>query len=330
MQRSKFTRWLAAAAWAGASFTSTAALAFSSLTVFGDSLSDGGNNALVIGANGSQVITGNSYIPSQPYALGTYSNGAVWVNSFAAGLGLPGAAVPSLGGGGNNAYGGARTVLDGSFFGFPPSATTQLGGYLGGQAGNLSPDALFVIAIGGNDVRDTGDAVQANPANALSIISAAAGAYAIGVGNMVDALQARGAANIVVWGAPDVGKSPAALAGGAAVAGTATFISDAFNQALAFRLLGEAGVTPFNLSGVVNAVVSNPGAYGLSNVTDACGAVLGCNPSQYLFWDGIHPTSAAQQILASAMLVAVVPEPALAPLMLLGLVGVVVAARRRA
>ncbi len=187
-----------------------------------------------------------------------------------------------------------------------------------------------MIAIGGNDVRDTGDAVQANPANALSIISAAAGAYAIGVGNMVDALQARGAGNIVVWGAPDVGKSPAALAGGAAVAGTATFISDAFNQALAFRLLGEAGVTPFNLSGVVNAVVSNPGAYGLSNVTDACGAVLGCNPSQYLFWDGIHPTSAAQQILASAMLVAVVPEPALAPLMLLGLVGVVVAARRRA
>lgn len=330
MKHSKITRWLAAAVWAGASFSSTAALAFSSLTVFGDSLSDSGNNALVIGVNAGQVITGNTYIPSQPYALGTYSNAQVWVNSFAAGLGLAGGAVPSLAAGGNHAFGGARTVLDGSFGGFPPSASTQLTGFLGGQAGSLAPDALFVIAIGGNDVRAAGAAVSANPGNALAIISAAAGAYATGVGNMVDALQARGAGQIVVWGVPDVGRSPAALAAGAVNAGTATFISDSFNQALALRLLGEGGVTPFNVAAAVNQVVANPGLYGLSNVTDACGAVLGCNPSQYLFWDGIHPTSAGHQILANAMLVAVVPEPAAAALMLLGLLGLAAAARRRA
>ncbi|MFN8895557.1 MAG: hypothetical protein ACK5Y8_17685, partial [Betaproteobacteria bacterium] len=85
-----------------------AAAQFSSLTVFGDSLTDSGNNALVIGANGSQVITGNTYIPSQPYASGTYSNGATWVSSFAAGIGLAPSALPSLAGGGNYAFGGAR------------------------------------------------------------------------------------------------------------------------------------------------------------------------------------------------------------------------------
>jgi hypothetical protein len=107
-----------------------AAAQFSSLTVFGDSLTDSGNNALVIGANGTQVITGNTYIPSQPYASGTYSNGATWVSSFAAGIGLAPSALPSLAGGGNYAFGGARTTIDGPVAGFPVSAATQLGGFL--------------------------------------------------------------------------------------------------------------------------------------------------------------------------------------------------------
>jgi outer membrane lipase/esterase len=100
---------------------------FSAVYVFGDSLSDGGNNALVIGSRPTQVITGNSYTPTFPYASGDYSDGPVWVNSFDAGLGLSACAAPSLGGGGNYAYGGALTVIDGhgGRLKFPPSATTQ-------------------------------------------------------------------------------------------------------------------------------------------------------------------------------------------------------------
>ena len=128
MKPISFKPVLAATLLAAASFYSHAAAPapspFSSLFVFGDSLSDNGNNKLTIGQNGAQVITGNSYIPTQPYASGVYSNAGMWVSSFAAGLGLASYAAPSLAGGGDYAYGGARATVDGSFFGFTNTAYT--------------------------------------------------------------------------------------------------------------------------------------------------------------------------------------------------------------
>ena len=116
---------IAAAALAGLA-TAASAGPFDGLYIFGDSLSDSGNNALVIGADPNQVITNNSYIPSRPYASQQYTNGNVWAYSFAAAIGLGGYAAPSLAGGGNFAFGGARTSIDGSFGGFPPSLKTFL------------------------------------------------------------------------------------------------------------------------------------------------------------------------------------------------------------
>ncbi|MBP7484430.1 MAG: PEP-CTERM sorting domain-containing protein [Aquabacterium sp.] len=52
------------------------------------------------------------------------------------------------------------------------------------------------------------------------------------------------------------------------------------------------------------------------------------NPDNYLFWDGVHPTAAAHQVLGNAF-AAAVPEPETYALMLAGL-GIVVAARRKA
>jgi outer membrane lipase/esterase len=330
MSRFTFTRLAATVALLGAA-ASPAMAQFSNLAIFGDSLSDSGNNALVIGANPGQVITGNTYIPSQPYAGNTYSNAFTWATPFAAAMGLPAGGAPGLAGGGNYAYGGARTTLNGppAFGGFPFSATTQVNSYIANSGGSLSPGGLYIVAIGGNDVRDTGDAVAANPAGAAGIIGAGAVAYANGVGAIVDTLQAAGAVNIVVWGVPDVGLSPAALAGGPVAAGTASFISSAYNGQLQARLAGESfGVRYFDVAGLVSSVVAAPASFGFSNVTDACGAVAGCDPSTYLFWDGIHPTSAAQQLVAGALATAV-PEPASVLLMALGVAGLV-AARRKA
>jgi outer membrane lipase/esterase len=335
MQTTHFKRSAAAALLTAFSLVSQAqdVLAvspFTSLKVFGDSLSDSGNNAVLLGTGGG-VPTSNFYIPSgAPYASGTYSNGPVWVNAFAAAEASLADAGPWLAGGGNYAFGGARTNTDG--VGLPYSATTQLNTFLAGLGGTTLPSSgLYVIAVGGNDVRDV---VQALGGGApLSSISTAASAYALAVGNMVDALQAKGAQHIVVWDAPDVGKTPVALAAG--FSGVGTSVAAAFNAALAVRLAGEAGVIPFDIFGVVGGIVANPGAYGLVNVTDACGAVVNaCSASlgTSLFYDGIHPTAAGQAILATAMMstvAAAVPEPS-TWLMLVAGVAVLVVRRRRA
>ena len=91
-------------------------------------------------------------------------------------------------------------------------------------------------------------------------------------------------------------------------------------------------MTLFDLFGTISSFVANPAAFGFANVTDACGAIAGCDPSTSLFWDGIHPTSAGHALLAQEMFVATVPEPADYMLMLGGLVviGRFVGVRRRA
>ncbi|MEO5735270.1 MAG: SGNH/GDSL hydrolase family protein [Rubrivivax sp.] len=289
--------------------------AFTGVYVFGDSLSDGGNNRLVLGGSGAgQTITGNSYIPTFPYASSTYSNGPVWFNTFAAGLGLASFATPSLAGGGNNAYGGARTTFDG---GFPPSTRTQLNGFLGSNG--VSANAIYVLASGGNDVRDVATAFgsSGNPA----VVAAGAQAYATATAGMVSSLVAAGATpkNIVVWNVPNVGLAPATLALGALASGGATFVSSSFNTALG-SALATSGVTMFDVFGLVGAAAAS-GQF--TNLTDACGAAVNnCNPATALFWDGIHPTAAAQAFVGNRMLAAVVPEPAAVWMFMAGLVAV--------
>jgi outer membrane lipase/esterase len=324
-----FRPLLAAAVLATTSLLASAAgaspAAYSSLYIFGDSLSDSGNNAIKLGTQPNQVITGNSYIPTFPYASGDYSNGQVWVSAFAAGLGLPSYATASLAGGGDYAYGGALTVVDGNGgrLKFPPSATTQLNSYLAGQS-VLPSTALYVIAIGGNDAFNTSAQIVAGAPEDSTIASASA-SYAAGVGAMVASLEAKGAQHIIVWNTPDIGLTPSAGAAGVSVLDTK--IATAFNGALGTALAGDSAVTTFDIFGLLGRVDADPAAYGLANVTDACGAIASCDPSSYLFWDGIHPTSGGHAIIAQAMLAAAVPEPSSVVLLAGGLV--LVLARRR-
>lgn len=315
---------VAVVAWSAAA----PAAAYSNVVVFGDSLSDSGNNAIRLGTDPNQVITGNGYVPTRPYGSGTYSNGDVWATSFAAGLGL--AALPSLAGGTDYAYGGAETRGRG----FPPSLRTQVNTYAGTAPADAA-DTLFVIAGGGNNALGTLERI-AGGASATRTLKQATSRYVSDVVLMVDQLQALGAQRIVVWNTPDIGLAPATLAnGGADAAQLGTLISSTFNSSLASALAGETGVTLFDVFGLVHTVVANPGAYGLANVTDACGAIVGCNPSTYLFWDGEHPTSAGHAIIANALLgtqmalASPVPEPETLWLMGAGVV-VLLARRRRA
>lgn len=310
--------------------------AYGGIVFFGDSLSDSGNNYLALGPvtapdppiTPNAAITSNSFIPSLPFLgapIPVYSNGPVWASLFAQQMGLGASALPSLAGGSNFAFGGAVT---GGTSGFPFSLSDQVNQFLG-ATGNVAPGSfLYVVAGGGNDARAALAAI-AGGADLFATIGSAAYSYATNVGNMVDQLQAAGAQNIVVWNTPNLGTAPAVMAQGPVAAGLGTSVAQAMNGALTTRLAGEAGVQVFDLFGSVAGVIANPGAYGLSNVVDAC--LQGtCPANEYLFWDGIHPSARGHEILAQAMYAQVVPEPQTYLLLALGLAALAWRSRQRA
>ena len=296
---------------------------FSALFVFGDSLSDSGNNFFSLSSTFGPNPNSNTFIPGFPYNPSrTYSNGNTWVSTFAAGLGLPAGAVPSVGGGGNYAYGGARTSGGGTF---PPSLQSQVSTYL--TASPVAPaNALYVVAGGGNDARAVGVAV-AGGADLVSTTLAGAAAYAGATLGIVNSLKAAGATKIVVWNVPDLGKTPASGAGIGATAFAGSFIAGTFNSVLNTSLTGS-GVTVFDIFSLIGGVVANPAGNGFGNVTQACGFVgNGCSAANALFWDGIHPTAFAQSFVGNQMLAAV-PEPATYLMFAVGVAGLLAWRRR--
>jgi outer membrane lipase/esterase len=288
--------------------------AYSGLVVFGDSVSDSGNVALAIGQpNGvQQQVTGNSYIPDYPYfPSGRFSDGPVWAEGFAAGLGLP--LLPSLVGGNNYAFAGARTAGNDVPV---PSLNTQAQLFLGNVQGVAPSDALYVLAEVGNDARDALTAI-AGGADPQTTMQLAAINYAGDLGAIVDSLRAAGAQHFLVFDNVNLGLVPAVVATGGSAAALASSLTLQMNDALNDRLQGAPGVTLFDTYSFLSIVVQNPGAFGFGNATDACGAIAQADCSSYVFWDGLHPTAAMHHVIAEAALAAV-PEPAPGLLLLAG------------
>jgi phospholipase/lecithinase/hemolysin len=294
---------------------------------FGDSLSDAGN---VFAASGGTI-------PPAPYFDGQFSNGPVWLQTLATGLGLA-PLTPSLKGGTDYAYGSGEI---GNLSFDTANAQTDLLGPTGQLAQFLAvnpvadPNALYTIWIGSNDLSDI------PPGSTPAQIAADIGAMAANVDAFIGALAADGARNFLVVTVPDLGKTPAAIAGGPAVEAAASALAAGFDTTLvngsgpipslsSLAALDGLNLQVLNAYGLLDAVVANPLPYGFTDVTDPClvGVTVCATPNQYLFWDGQHPTAAGHALVGDAALQLEAPEPVTLPLVGTGLLALILLRRR--
>jgi outer membrane lipase/esterase len=330
---------LGAACLAGAALVPTTALAVTSgpytdLVIFGDSLSDTGN--LFLATGGAQPPASGG-----PYFNGRFSDGPLWVEHLATGLGQSSDAAPYLLGGNNYAFAGARSSTDAS----PPGLLAQIGGLWGATHATADPGALYVVVAGGNDLRDARTAFPSNSAADQAGRQNAANATAVNLISGLGLLAQKGARNVLIANLPDLGLTPEAMLLGLGAA--SSDVSARFNALLpVVEGVGEQtfglNVSFLDIAGLGNLIradaLGNGGAtYGITNISLPCAGFLFAGPSPTacsasLFSDALHPSARAHQLLGSAALeaVGVVPEPASALLMALGLGGFLVLRRRAA
>ena len=301
-----------------------AASLFSQVYAFGDSLLDAGNLF---------NITDGVAPPSPPYAQ-RQSNGPVWVEYLATDdFGLNPVLSTEL----------PADASDGIYFGVvgAGTGTDNLAAPVLVNTGALAQvsqfinsgiqpadDALFIYQAGSNDLLNN---INDNPpipnleTESLPNTEQALSQLALG-----------GAKNILVSTIPDLSKTPLFnQLPSDQLAMISALVSD-YNMNLAeivdqlSVVFPEVHFIEFDVNSLLLDAIENPSKFGFVDVTDACVFPVGTvscdlngnnptlpNPDQFLFWDGVHPTTKGHRLIADEALEQLreskaVPEPGIA------------------
>lgn len=339
---------------------------FSKVVSFGDSLTDAGNVGTLSGLPAGSSFTTNpdptySQALSLLLGLGPQTNNSPLIAGTSAGTNYAYGGACAIANGTPITVAGVANVPTFTCTNSPgtyalPAQFTYAGLLNGSGAvipGSADPHALYTYWAGANDIfaGAAGVVAPASPfptngsviyrylfvnggsaANASAIVQTIAGQAGATAGGEVKLLQAAGAKTIVVFNLPDLGKTPQFI--GTANANTMSGLSTIYNLQLngSLATAGE-GIIAINTYSLINEVLANPAAYGITNTTGkacpassvACGPAASGYPTQpisstYLFADGIHPSGLAHALLANVVyatlnapaLVSLAPETAMA------------------
>ncbi len=272
---------------------------FSKLYIFGDSFSDTGN--------AFQLTQG--VLAATPNWQGRFSDGPVWVDRLVEQMGTHAGqtlihhedSFASLHNSLNFAVGGATTGIANLFLLVMPhlphltGVTTQIEQYLSLAHGQADANALYVLWAGAADYAPFVDGVpqQTEPTIALANLQDA-----------IDRLSRAGARQFLIANVPDIGRMP--LAEATALATDPKVVSNAIdqhNQALAQWVQSVSPASGSHLMlldlwTLVNDWLNDPKAYGWANTTQAASVIAGSDPAEYLFWDPVHFTARAHDLIA--------------------------------
>ncbi len=291
---------------------------YTSITVFGDSLVDAGN--LYIANGGTRPSAADGYFEHR------FTNGYDYPDLLSLQLfGVP--TTPSLAGGSNYAFGGARVVDTGDGL---PDIQAQLGLFQASGTG-IDPNGLYIFNFGGNDVfaarGEFGPDAIGSYTDTSSYLQAAAEQYVAGVQELINL----GARNILMTDFPLAGEPLTAEANG--------YLSTALAS---LTLQSDTSFFFYSLSDFNQRALLNPASLGLpplqnnTNCVDDHAQASGC--AGYFSFDGVHATAAVHAAgereldsLFGLTAVQAVPEPVTWAMMVVGFgaIGATMRYRRR-
>jgi phospholipase/lecithinase/hemolysin len=302
---------------------------YTKIVVFGDSLSDTGNDLIVFATSNPPILFPYPLVLPPPlptyalnYTVGRFTDGSdttpaavsyhgVWIEQLAAALPAHPAVFASLEGGADYAYGFADTFNGQTVFnitGTPYTANVnniglQIDDYLATNP-QIDNHTLFVVWGGANNLTE---AVPESNAAQLIVNGAVAQ-----IGNVQRLINA-GATQFLVANLPNLGSVPRF--------NTSPTDSVAFNKAsVLYNATLDAGVSllpllnfgrrvtiyRFDVYSLLKNVVGHPSNYGLVNVTDSSQGEP-VDPDTFLFWDDLHPTTHGHNVLGMTALKLIEP-----------------------